>query len=71
MSVVFRRVMAMLAAGLALAACSTTQPTVQQRPANRSARSGFVPFNGVPAYLMRPNGLMLNGLVPTNPNDQS
>lgn len=59
---------AAIAAAGTLAACATTPPNMPGPAVD--AAYGLVP-NPVPDELMRPDGLMINGLLPPNVNEGS
>lgn len=66
------RSLALLAAigliALGLSACSdVATPT----GSGAAASAALGPFYNVPPELMRPDGTMINGLLPMNPDDQS
>jgi predicted lipoprotein len=56
------------AAALALSACST--PQHYSSGAALDAAYG-IPPDSVPPYLMQPDGLLINGLLPKRPNEES
>ena len=63
------RVLALFATALAMAGCAAGAT-----PAGSSTLAGarpLGPFYGVPADMLRPDGTMINGLLPIDPNDQS
>jgi hypothetical protein len=56
-------------ATLMLAACTTVPPPPDD-PIAIDAQYG-IPAGSVPPYMLRPDGLMTNGLLPAQPNDTS
>jgi hypothetical protein len=54
------------AVGLGLSACAAPPPVSTNGAAFDEAYG--IPPGTVPAYLMRPDGLMINGLLPEQPN---
>jgi hypothetical protein len=53
---------------LALVACTTLPPPPHDDPIAIDAQYG-IPAGSVPSYMLRPDGLMTNGLLPAQPND--
>ena len=63
------RALAVYATVLAVAGCAESAPPPAGSPLAGARPLG--PFYGVPADMLRPDGTMINGLLPIDPNDQS
>jgi hypothetical protein len=61
------RLLVLSVAGAGLAACAG----LSAPPAPGAGASQLSPLYDVPPDLMRPDGTMINGLQPINPDDQS
>ncbi|HET9018242.1 MAG TPA: hypothetical protein VFN46_01585 [Acetobacteraceae bacterium] len=63
------RVLALFATALAIAGCAAGGASPGDNTLAGARPLG--PFYGVPADMLRPDGTMINGLLPIDPNDQS
>ena len=50
-------------------AASAAGPVVAHAPTHHTLK-GYVRSDGVPSYLIRKDGTLINGLLPTNPDAQ-
>ncbi len=62
-------VLALFAGLTAVAGCAAGTPSPEGNAVAGTRPLG--PFYGVPQDMVRPDGTMLNGLLPINPDDQS